>query len=45
MDDQTKNLIQNHINENMLFLSQKSKVTIDELKSSNTSWLTNYMSK
>mgnify|MGYP006235043773 FL=1 len=33
------------INENMLFLSQKSKVTIDELKSSNTNWLIEYMSK
>ena len=38
MDDNTKNLIQNHID-------SKSKVTIDELVLSNTSWLTNYMSK
>ena len=33
------------INENMLFLSQKSKVTIDELRSLNTNWLNKYMSK
>ena len=32
------------INENVLFLSEKTKVTIDELKSSNTSWLIEYMS-
>jgi phosphoribosylformylglycinamidine synthase len=30
--------------ENMLFLNEKTKVTIDELKSYNTNWLTNYMS-
>ena len=33
------------INENMLFLNEKTKVTIDELSSSNNSWLKNYMSK
>ena len=33
------------INENQLFINEKTKVTIDELKTSNTSWLTNYMSK
>ncbi|MBD1109649.1 phosphoribosylformylglycinamidine synthase subunit PurL [Pelagibacterales bacterium SAG-MED50] len=33
------------INENLLFINEKSKVTIDELRSSNTNWLINYMSK
>ncbi|MDC0079115.1 phosphoribosylformylglycinamidine synthase subunit PurL [Candidatus Pelagibacter sp.] len=33
------------INENQLFFNEKTKVSIDELRSSNTSWLTNYMSK
>ena len=33
------------INENQLYINEKTKVTIDELKTSNTSWLTNYMSK
>ena len=33
------------VNENQLFINEKTKVTIDELKTSNTSWLTNYMSK
>ena len=33
------------INENQLFINEKTKVTIDELRSSNTSWLTNYMDK
>ena len=33
------------INENQLYINDKTKVTIDELKSSNTSWLTNYMNK
>ena len=33
------------INEDQLFISEKTKVTIDELKTSNTNWLTNYMSK
>ena len=33
------------INENMLFINEKTKVTIDELRTSNTSWLINYMSK
>ena len=28
-----------------LYINEKTKVTIDELKTSNTSWLTNYMSK
>jgi phosphoribosylformylglycinamidine synthase len=31
------------INENELYINEKSKITIDELKSSNTSWLNNYM--
>ena len=30
--------------ENQLFINDKTKVTIDELKTSNKSWLTNYMS-
>ena len=33
------------INENELFINDKTKVSIDELRTSNTSWLTNYMSK
>jgi len=33
------------LTENDIFIDSKSKVTIDELISSNTSWLTNYMSK
>ena len=33
------------INENQLYINDKTKVTIDELKTSNTSWLTNYMNK
>ena len=33
------------INEDQLFINDKSKVSIDELRTSNTSWLTNYMSK
>jgi phosphoribosylformylglycinamidine synthase len=33
------------INENQLYINDKTKVTIDELRTSNTSWLTNYMSK
>ena len=33
------------INENQLFINDKTKVTIDELRTSNTSWLTNYMNK
>ncbi len=33
------------INENELYINDKTKVTIDELSSSNKSWLTNYMSK
>ncbi len=32
------------INENMLFLNEKTKVTIDELKEFNTSWLREYIS-
>ncbi len=32
------------INENQLYINDKTKVTIDELKTSNTTWLTNYMS-
>ena len=31
------------INEDQLYINEKSKITIDELKSSNTSWLNNYM--
>ena len=33
------------VSENELFINEKTKVTIDELKTSNTSWITNYMSK
>ncbi|MBD1139042.1 phosphoribosylformylglycinamidine synthase subunit PurL [Pelagibacterales bacterium SAG-MED46] len=33
------------VNENQLYINDKTKVTIDELKTSNKSWLTNYMSK
>jgi phosphoribosylformylglycinamidine synthase len=33
------------INENQLYFNEKTKVTIDELKTSNKSWLINYMSK
>ena len=33
------------INEDQLFINEKTKVTIDELRTSNTNWLTNYMSK
>ena len=33
------------INGKELYINDKTKVTIDELKTSNTSWLTNYMSK
>jgi len=33
------------VNENMLIIDKKSKVTIDELTKSHTNWLTNYMSK
>ncbi len=33
------------INENLLYINDKTKVTIDELKTSNTNWLINYMSK
>ncbi len=33
------------INENELYINEKTKVTIDELKTFNTNWLTNYMSK
>ena len=32
------------IDENMLFLNEKTKVTIDELKGFNTKWLREYMS-
>ena len=31
--------------EDQLYINEKTKVTIDELKTSNTSWLTNYMNK
>jgi phosphoribosylformylglycinamidine synthase len=33
------------INKDLLYIDDKSKVTIDELKSFNTNWLINYMSK
>jgi phosphoribosylformylglycinamidine synthase len=33
------------LNENQLYINEKTKVTIDELKTSNKNWLTNYMSK
>ena len=33
------------INENQLFINEKTKVTIDELRVSNTNWLINYMSQ
>jgi phosphoribosylformylglycinamidine synthase subunit PurL len=33
------------INEDQLYINEKTKVTIDELQSSNTSWLTDYMGK
>ncbi|MDC1146706.1 phosphoribosylformylglycinamidine synthase subunit PurL [Candidatus Pelagibacter sp.] len=33
------------INKNELYINDRTKVTIDELKTSNTSWLTNYMNK
>ena len=33
------------INEDQLFINDKTKVSIDELRTSNTSWLTSYMSK
>ncbi len=33
------------INENELYINDKTKVTIDELSTSNKSWFTNYMSK
>ncbi|MDB2545478.1 phosphoribosylformylglycinamidine synthase subunit PurL [Candidatus Pelagibacter bacterium] len=33
------------INEDQLFINEKTKVSIDELSTSNTNWLTNYMSK
>ncbi len=32
------------INEDQLFINEKSKVSIDELRTSNTNWLINYMS-
>jgi len=33
------------INESHLFINEKAKITIDELRSSNTDWLNNYMNK
>ena len=33
------------INQDQLFINEKTKVTIDELRTLNTKWLTNYMSK
>ena len=33
------------INENQLYINEKTKVTIDELKSSHINWLKDYMSK
>ncbi|WP_435114527.1 phosphoribosylformylglycinamidine synthase subunit PurL [Candidatus Pelagibacter bacterium nBUS_36] len=33
------------IDKDQMFINEKTKVTIDELRSSNTNWLTDYMSK
>ena len=33
------------INENQLIIDEKTKVTIDELRTSNTNWLPNYIGK
>jgi phosphoribosylformylglycinamidine synthase len=33
------------INQDQLFINEKTKVTIDELRTLNTNWLTNFMSK
>ena len=33
------------INENELYIDQKTKVAIDVLRSSNTNWLSEYMNK
>ena len=33
------------INKDQLIINEKTKVTIDELRTSNTNWLTDYMSK
>ena len=33
------------ITENTLYINDKTKVSIDELSTSNKSWLTNYVSK
>ena len=33
------------INKDQLFINEKTKVTIDELRTSNTNWLIDYMSK
>ena len=33
------------ISKNEVYINDKTKVTIDELSTSNKSWLTNYMSK
>ena len=33
------------ITENELYINDKTKVTIDELSTSNKSWLNNYMNK
>ena len=33
------------INEDQLYINEKTKVSIDELRTSNTNWLNNYMSK
>ena len=33
------------INEDQLFINDKTKVSIDDLRISNTSWLTSYMNK
>ena len=43
MDQETKTLIQNTINDNNLIIDDKSKVSIDDLIKSHTTWLTNYM--
>ena len=33
------------VNENLLYINDRTKVTIDELKTSNKNWLTDYMNK
>ena len=40
-----KEAIPDAIIENEMYINDKTKVTIDELSTSNKSWLANYMSK